>query len=299
MENTIQEVKKQPISMTESILNMVVNYAAVGGEILTEREKTSAINIITLTNRAIVAIGDGTTWNDIDLRGCGYAEQVKHLCKLGITSVDKIYADIRNNKYKPKKDIFIKLQYQACEKLMTMYFAYPIVRFKTEVICIGDEIETEEDFKTGLTTIISHKRNKDIDRNKYENIIGAYKIAFVSINPEKPLDLTQIYVEIDRNRIERAYNASSSRDKSVWNADTVKMVKKTVTWEMFNSEQIRPFMKYPEDVIKGGDLSILEESEEMDFTKETKFNNVDSVSKEVDKKVASEDIIDVVYEDEN
>lgn len=299
MENTIQEVKKQPISMTESVLNMVVNYAAVGGEVLTEREKTSAINIITLTNRAIVTNSDGITWNDIDLRGCGFAEQVKHWCKLGITGEDKLYIDIRNNKYKVKRDIFIKPQYQTCEKLMTMYFAYPIVRFKTEVICIGDEIEIEEDFKTGLTTIISHKRNKDIDRNKYENIIGAYKIAFVSINPEKPLDLTQIYVEIDRNRIERAYNASSSKDKAVWNADSVKMVKKTVTWEMFNSEQIRPFMKYPEDVIKGGDLKILEESEEMDFNKETKYDNVDKVNEEIDKKVATEDVIDVAYEDEN
>ena len=111
--------------------------------------------------------------------------------------------------------------------------------------------------------------------------------------------MTQIYVEIDRNRIERAYNASSSQDKSVWNADTVKMVKKTVTWEMFNSEQIRPFMKYPEDVIKGGDLKILEESEEMDFNKETKYDNVDKVNEEIDKKVATEDVIDVAYEDEN
>lgn len=52
MENTIQEVKKQPISMTETILNMVTNYASVGGEVLSGREKTTAINIITLTNRA-------------------------------------------------------------------------------------------------------------------------------------------------------------------------------------------------------------------------------------------------------
>lgn len=303
MENTIQEVKKQPISMTEYVLNMVVNYAAVGGEVLTEREKTSAINIITLTNRAIVTNSDGITWNDIDLRGCGFAEQVKHLCKLGITSEDKIYVDIRNNKYKSKKDIFIKLQYQACEKLMVMYYESPrfghIVDFKTEVICIGDEIEIEEDFKTGLTTIVSHKRNKDIDRNKYENIIGAYKIAYCCLDPKKPFELTQIYVEIDRNRIERAYNASSSRDKAVWNADSVKMAKKTVTWEMFNSERIRPFMKCPEDVIKGGDLKILEESEEMDFNKETKYDNVEKVNEEIDKKVATEDVIDVVYEDEN
>ena len=56
MENTIQEVKKQPISMTEYVLNMVVNYAAVGGEVLTEREKTSAINIITLTNLSLIHI---------------------------------------------------------------------------------------------------------------------------------------------------------------------------------------------------------------------------------------------------
>ena len=186
---------------------------------------------------------------------------------------------------------------------MVMYYESPrfghIVDFKTEVICIGDEIEIEEDFKTGLTTIVSHKRNKDIDRNKYENIIGAYKIAYCCLDPKKPFELTQIYVEIDRNRIERAYNASSSRDKAVWNADSVKMAKKTVTWEMFNSERIRPFMKYPEDVIKGGDLKILEESEEMDFNKETKYDNVEKANEEIDKKVATEDVIDVVYEDEN
>ena len=299
MENNLQvNQTTTALSITEKILNMVEAYSKVCGETLGERTRALATALVTQTNRAIVSNKDNITWNDVDLKGCGFPEQVKRWAKLGLTAEDKLWVDIRNNKSKAKKDIFIKPQYQTLEKLMVMYFTYHIVRFKTEVICIGDELEKEEDFKTGLTMLKGHKRNTNIDRNKYENIIGAYKIIYVAENPEKPLELTQLYVEIDRQRIERAYNASSSYDKTMWNNDTTKMVKKTVTWEAYNSELIRPFMRYPDDIVKD-DLRVLNDSEEMDFTKETKFSNVDSVSEEVDKKVASEDIIDVVYEDEN
>ena len=35
------------------------------------------------------------------------------------------------------------------------------------------------------------------------------------------------------------------------------------------------------------------------INKETKYDNVDKVNEEIDKKVATEDVIDVAYEDEN
>ena len=68
----------------------------------------------------------------------------------------------------------------------------------------------------------------------------------------------------------RAYEAAAT--KNVWNRDTQKMVMKTVTWEMFNGENIRPFMKYPEDIIQ--DLSVVNENEDIDFNKEHKYQNV-------------------------
>ena len=46
----------------------------------------------------------------------------------------------------------------------------------------------------------------------------------------------------------RAYESATT--KNVWNKDTQKMVLKTVTWEMFNGENIRPFMNYPAELIE-------------------------------------------------
>ena len=54
--------------------------------------------------------------------------------------------------------------------------------------------------------------------------------------------------------------------------DTQKMVKKTVTWEMFNGEDIRPFMNYPEDIIQ--DLEVVNDGDDIDFNKEHKYSNV-------------------------
>ena len=50
----------------------------------------------------------------------------------------------------------------------------------------------------------------------------------------------------------------------------------------------------PEDII--GDMTILEETEEMDWNKETKYSNVNDANEEVKTKVASsDDVIDVDY----
>lgn len=295
MEANNQVTKTQPkpqnaVSLVEQFLNNVVEYAGFSGEVLSEKTKTFAVDIITMSNKMLAT--SGTTWNNVDIKNSGFISQIKRWSKLGVSSNDHLYIDLRNNSSTGKKDIVIKGQYQTYEKLMRLYFIKKdtIKRFKSDVICVDDKLEKREDFTTGLTELVSHTRNESVDRNKLENIIGAYKIAYVQEGDK----LVQYYVEIDKNRIERAMNASSSREKTVWKNDTRKMVLKTVTHEMWNSELIRPFMNFPEDIIE--DMTILEETEEMDWNKETKYSNVNDANEEVKTKVASsDDVIDVDY----
>lgn len=286
-----QEEKKLPTTIVEKFLTQVTNYAMVSGEELSEKTKTLVCSLVTSANKQIIS--QGIKWNEIDIQGCGFFAQLKHWAKVGLTSEDKLYIDIRQNNKTQMKDIFIKPQYQSVEKLMKMYFHKPIIRFKTEVICYGDKIEKVEDFETGITKLVNHIRNNEIDRNNLENIIGAYKIAYV----EEYGKLVQYYVEIDKNRINRAYYASPSKEKTTWKLDSQKMVKKTVTWEMYNSELIRPFMIFPEDIVE--DIKIISESEEMNWNKETKHHSVEQVQEEVQVKVASEKAIDVKFDSDD
>ena len=283
-------VQEKKLSLVEQFLGNVVDYASFSGEVLSEKTKTFAVDIITMANKMVTT--QGTNWNNVDIKNSGFISQIKRWSKLGVNSNDHLYIDLRNNSSTGKKDIMIKGQYQTYEKLMRLYFMKKdtIKRFKSDVICNGDELVKEEDFETGLTKLCKHTRNISIDRNKLDNITGAYKIAYVQEGDK----LVQYYIEIDKNRIERAMRASSSREKTVWNNDTRKMVLKTVTHEMWNSELIRPFMNFPDDIME--DISVLEETEEMDWNKETKFDNVEEVQEEVNQKVASEDIIDVTFD---
>lgn len=290
MENTNVNnvVKKQSQSIVERYLNAVIDYANVSGDVIDNKTKTFAVDIITMANKNIIS--NKYTWENIDVKGCGLVSQIKRWSKLGVSSQDKLYLDFRNNSKTGMIDITIKGQYQTYEKLMRLYYKKKdtIVRFKSDIICIGDVIEKEEDFSTGITKITKHVRNEEIDRNKFENIIGAYKIAY-----EKNEDgtLTPIYVEIDKNRIERARNASPSREKAVWNSDTKKMVLKTVTIEMWNNEQIRPFLVFPEDVISS--LDVIEETENMNWNKNNQFEETKETDENVLTNVASEKPIEV------
>lgn len=274
-------------TLVGKFLEQVVKYAETSGEELDQQTKTLAVDIITGANKKLVS--DGLQWKQVDIQGCGLVGQIKRFAKLGLTMEDKLYVDIRNNGKTGMKDIHIKPQYQALEKLMVNFFTKPIVRFKEDIVCVGDEIGEEEDFSTGLFKITSHKRNTKIDRNKLDNIIGAYKIAYVIENNE----LVQYVVKIDKNRINRAYKASPSREKTVWNEDTRKMVLKTVTWEMWNDKNIRAFMVFPESIKR--DISVLEESQEMEWNKETQFKNVSQAQENVEEKVATDDIIEMDY----
>lgn len=283
-----KEIKKQENQlidmgqkMSQSLIAQVESFTQISGETFNEKAKTFAIDIITGTTKKIVS--EGYNWGEIDLVGCGFVNQIKRWSKLGVSMEDKLFIDIRNNNKTNMKDIQIKAQYQTIEKLMEKYCIKKIVRWKDGVICIGDEFETETDWETGLDKIVKFVKNKDIDRNKLENIIGAFKVAYIQ-NGDK---IEQLVVEIDKNRILRGMNASASREKTVWNNDTQKMVLKTVTWEMWNNPNVRTFMKFPNDVVN--DISVVEESEEMDWNKETKRKNVIDVQGDVINEVASGD----------
>lgn len=280
----------QKATLVEKFLTQVVNYAETSGEILDQKTKTLAVDIITGANKVVV--GNQYRWNEIDIQGCGLISQIKRYAKLGLTMEDKLYVDIRKNGKTNLYDINIKPQYQTIEKLIVKYFMLQVLRFKEDVICIGDELVEEEDFSTGLTKITAHKRNNNIDRNKLDNIVGAYKIMYI-----KDVDgvINQYVIKIDKNRIDRAYKASPSREKTVWNLDTRKMTLKTVTWEMWNDKNIRAFMKFPEDVVN--DLSVLDDTNEMDWNAETKFNNVNQAQESTQVNVATGEIIDMVFED--
>lgn len=274
------EVKKSNNSLVGKFLEQVVIYAETSGEELDTRTKALAADIIMSTNKTLIATQ--TSWGEIDIQGSGLISQIKRYAKLGLTMEDKLYVEIRNNNRTGKKDIMIKPQYQTLEKLMVKFCSRTILRFKEDVICVGDEIIEEEDFSTGLNRITKHIRNTKVDRNKLENVIGAYKIAYI-LEGE---NVVPYVVRIDKNRIERAYKASPSKEKTVWQLDSRKMVLKTVAWEMWNDKNIRAFMVFPEDVV--GNLSILEESQEMDWNAETKFQKVEEVQTNVKKEIATE-----------
>lgn len=288
-QKTTQVATQKPNTLVGRFLEQVVNYAETSGENLDQKTKSLAVDIITATNKHLVA--SQVNWSEVDVQGCGLVSQIKRFAKLGLSMEDKLYPDVRNNSKTGKKDIHIKPQYQALEKLMVRFFSKPILRFKEDIVCIGDEVLEEEDFYTGLNRIVGHKRNFSIDRNKLDNIIGAYKIAYV----QEGKNIVQYVIRIDKNRITRAYNASPSREKTVWNLDSKKMVLKTVTWEMWNDKNIRAFMVFPEDIAQ--DLSILEESQEMDWNAETKFQRVEQAQEQVQVDVATGEVVEMSYDE--
>ena len=58
--------------------------------------------------------------------------------------------------------------------------------------------------------------------------------------------------------------------------------------------------KYPDlPIIYNIEFDTYEIGKQFEDTAKTKYDNVEKVNEEIDKKVATEDVIDVVYEDEN
>ena len=252
--------------LIENMLTKISDVVTYSNETFTPQAKVIACDIITSIDHTINE--RGYRWNEIDAKGSGLVMQIKKWAKLGVDcSTDKLYADIRKNGNTGMYDIKVKGQYQTVERLMILYCKKNIIKFKTEVICIGDKLETRFNYETGEEKVIDFKKNDSINRNDINNIIGAFKIAYLE---DEKGNRSQLVTIIEKDRISRAMQAAKT--KNVWTSDTQKMVKKTVTWEMFNGEDIRPFMDYPAEIIE--DLKIVNENEDVDFNKEHKYENV-------------------------
>lgn len=253
-------------ALIENTLNKINDIVTYSNETFTPEAKIVACDIITSIDHTLNE--RGYAWNQIDAKGSGLIMQIKKWAKLGIdSSTDKLYADLRKNGKTGLYDIKVKGQYQTIEKLMVKYCRKPIIKFKTRVLCIGDKLETHENWATGEDKIIDFTQNNQIDRNDLKNITGAFKVAYIEQNDGS---IIQVVTIIGKDRIMDAYNAATT--KNVWNNYTQKMVLKTVTWEMFNGEDIRPFMNYPKELIE--DLKIVNENEDIEFNKEHKYRDV-------------------------
>lgn len=243
-----QEIKTKDMgkSFLNGMLQQVEAFAKIDQTPLTQQEKAFALDILESVYKKVME--QGLSWSQIDIMGCGLYSQVKSYARLGLTIRDnELYIDIRNNGKTGLKDINIKKQYQGLEKELVKWCSKKIVRFYKDIVCVGDNLEKEFNFETGLTEIKKHEKDPKVDRNKLDNIIGAYAIAYVR---ELPTDTktTPYMVYIDKNRIMRAYNASLTKEKTIWNLDTRKMVLKTASWELYN--YFKPFIEIPIELKK-------------------------------------------------
>ena len=278
--------KSASMVMNEKMLVRIDELTKSTGEVFSGKNRVIATDIIVNTYQQIRNSGYDIT--NVDFLGNNYESQVKRWAKLGVGTQDNLYTELRRNSKTGLVDIKVKPQYQTLEKLIIKYCSKEIFRFKTDVICDGDEFETDFDFTKGQDYVKKHVKNPNVDRNELTSIIGAYKIAYVK---EKDGSVTQLLVQIDKNRIMRAYN--SAQTKNVWNNDTLKMVLKTVTWEMWNSEVIRPFMVFPEEIIANDNLSIVNENADVEFdNKDFKHKNVIDAEINAKKTIGTGDEVD-------
>ena len=294
VKETKNEIKDLGQKAITNMFNQVVSYASLENTQLSQKETQYAIGIITNINKRVV--GDPElSWGKLDIQGNQLPAQIKRFARLNLQLENQeIFIDIRNNKNTGMKDINLKLQYQGLEKLMVRYCTYggkQIVRFYKDVICKGDKVVEKPNLKTGLLELKDHEycETDDVDyRNKLENIIGAYAIAYVMENGE----LNPYICKIDKNRILRARRSATT--KNIWDDDTRKMTLKTAVWELWNT--MRPFMVMPQDLVK--DFEEVAKSE-VDFNNQDFINvDVEEVNTNVEKNVATEEI-SATFEDEN
>lgn len=243
---------------TKYLLAQVESFARIEGTELTGEEKIFAVNTICDIDKKLRE--QGVNWQQVDVIGCKVPQQIKRYARLGLSTSDgEIYVDVRYNSKTGKNDVTIKKQYQGVEKEIIKYCTKKIDHFKRGVICVGDEFEIEEDFETGYDKVTKHKKNpdKNLDRNLLDNIVGAYEIAYEKL-PDG--SFVQHVALIDKNRIMRAYNASPSREKTVWKNDTQRMVLKTAAWVLYNNV-LKPYIEIPTSLKKDWE----ETNDQMEF----------------------------------
>jgi len=243
---------------TKYLLAQVESFARIEGTELTGEEKIFAVNTICDIDKKLRE--QGVNWQQVDVIGCKVPQQIKRYARLGLSTSDgEIYVDVRYNSKTGKNDVTIKKQYQGVEKEIIKFCSKKIDHFKRGVICVGDEFEIEEDFGTGYDKVTKHKKNpdKNLDRNLLDNITGAYEIAYEKL-PDG--SFVQHVALIDKNRIMRAYNASPSREKTVWKNDTQRMVLKTAAWVLYNNV-LKPYIEIPTSLKKDWE----ETNDQMEF----------------------------------
>lgn len=244
--------------ITTYLLDQTQSFARIEGTELTGEEKIFAVNTICDIDKKLRE--QGVNWQQVDVIGCKVPQQIKRYARLGLSTSDgEIYVDVRYNSKTGKQDVAIKKQYQGVEKEIIKFCSKKVDHFKRGVICVGDEFEIEEDFETGYDKVTKHKKNpdKNIDRNLLDNITGAYEIAYEKL-PDG--SFVQHVALIDKNRIMRAYNASPSREKTVWKNDTQRMVLKTAAWVLYNNV-LKPYIEIPTSLKKDWE----ETNDQMEF----------------------------------
>jgi hypothetical protein len=244
--------------ITTYLLDQTQSFARIEGTELTGEEKIFAVNTICDIDKKLRE--QGIDWKQVDVIGCKVPQQIKRYARLGLSTSDgEIYVDVRYNSKTGKNDVTIKKQYQGVEKEIIKFCSKKIDHFKRGVICVGDEFEIEEDFETGYDKVTKHKKNpdKNLDRNLLDNITGAYEIAYEKL-PDG--SFVQHVALIDKNRIMRAYNASPSREKTVWKNDTQRMVLKTAAWVLYNNV-LKPYIEIPTSLKKDWE----ETNDQMEF----------------------------------
>ena len=244
--------------ITTYLLDQTQSFARIEGTELTGEEKIFAVNTICDIDKKLRE--QGVSWQQVDVIGCKVPQQIKRYARLGLSTSDgEIYVDVRYNSKTGKNDVTIKKQYQGVEKEIIKFCSKKIDHFKRGVICVGDEFEIEEDFETGYDKVTKHKKNpdKNLDRNLLDNITGAYEIAYEKL-PDG--SFVQHVALIDKNRIMRAYNASPSREKTVWKNDTQRMVLKTAAWVLYNNV-LKPYIEIPTSLKKDWE----ETNDQMEF----------------------------------
>lgn len=293
VKNEIQ-VKDLGQKAITSMMNQVTSYAELENTKLTQKETQYAIGIITNINKKVVS-DSNLSWKVLDIQGNQLPAQIKRFARLNLQLENsEIFIDIRNNGKTGLKDINLKLQYQGLEKLMTRYCTFgdkKIVRFYKDVICKGDKIVEKPNLSTGLLELKDHEYfvTDDVEyRNKLENIIGAYAIAYVEENGK----LNPYVARIDKNRIERGRKSATTQN--IWNADTRKMVIKTAVWELY--AMMKPYMVMPQDLVE--DFSRATEND-VDFNKDYINAEYEEVETNVKENVSTEEVIDFDNYEEN
>lgn len=236
------------------------NLAKSQGTALTSEQRACGMSIIT----ALVAkcAKQQIETNKLDMTN--FYEQVKHCARLNLSFLEgEVFVDTRNNKNTGKVDVTVRKQYQGAMKLASRWCSKNIVDWHDEVVFEGDEFSYDFDYNTGLYNI-KFRKNPNISRDNLAKVTNAFATAYVIENGHR-VPYTCI---IDKQRIMRAFNASSAKEKGPWETDVQRMVRKTAYWCLYN-DILKPFIDVPAD-LQDSDAAL---NDEMDFSAQPETND--------------------------